>query len=123
MVEYTGECPKCGHDKYNVMNASMPMINRCVKCGFDWNPDRLHVVLGTTDNGKTSAGFFFYHAGNLAVHKDRPWQVCTKMGCLLAYKATAEEAEAAVIALQKDANLGLLPTNLSKWRRHDEFLK
>jgi Zn ribbon nucleic-acid-binding protein len=57
MVKYTGECPKCGHDKYHMMNASMPIIKRCVKCGFDWNPDQLHVPLKDNSDGESSAEY------------------------------------------------------------------
>lgn len=78
-----------------------------------------------TSNGGKTDHFFYYNAAkhNMAVHKDRPWQICTKMGVLIGYKATAEECEKAVIALQTDKNAGTLPCDLSKWEKHDEFLK
>lgn len=71
-----------------------------------------------------SKDFFAYEAKELAIHKDRPFQVCTReIGCLLTCKATEEEAKQVVDALQADKDKGILPCNLSQWDKHDQFLK
>ena len=59
--------------------------------------------------------FFYYHAGHLAIDKERPWQLCTMIGCVLGKFKTSEEAEVAIQALQKDKDAGILPCNLSQW--------
>jgi hypothetical protein len=67
--------------------------------------------------------FMAYHANHLAIHKDKPWQLVTRSMCILiGYKATREEAQQALDALQKDKDAGILPNNLSKWDKHDQFL-
>lgn len=68
--------------------------------------------------------FFAYHAGNLAVHPEKPFQVCNRsIPCLLAYKATEDEAKQTVDALQADMDKGILPVNLKEWDKHDQYLK
>jgi hypothetical protein len=39
LAQYEGNCPKCGHHLHNKINASMPTVNRCERCGHNWNPD------------------------------------------------------------------------------------
>ncbi len=66
-----------------------------------------------------TAGFFFYHAGALAIDKARPWQLCSSIGAMCGRFATEEEAKVAIEALQADRDAGVLPCNLSHWdKRH-----
>lgn len=42
MVEYTNKstpCPKCAGVVFTILNASMPTVNKCVKCSETWNPN------------------------------------------------------------------------------------
>lgn len=64
--------------------------------------------------------FMAYHAGRLAIHPDRPWQiVALPLCCLLSCKATSEEAVQVVDALQADKDKGILPTNVSQWDKKE----
>lgn len=60
-------------------------------------------------------GFFCCDAKYLAVHKDRPWQVCSDIGALCGYLPTEDHARAAVDALAADKEAGNLPCDLSTW--------
>lgn len=63
--------------------------------------------------------FFYYHAGNLAVDPERPWQLCSHIGALCGKFATEEQAAIARDALNADKAAGVLPCNLSLWdKRH-----
>jgi len=64
-----------------------------------------------------SGGFFYYHAGHLAIDASRPWQVCSLLGCVLAKLDSEAKAIAAVDALTEDKQKGILPCNLSTWDR------
>jgi hypothetical protein len=69
-----------------------------------------------------TTNFFAYYS---TIPKDptRPFQVCTKIGCLLASHATQERANQTVQALQADLDNGTLPINLREWDKHDQYLK
>lgn len=43
-TEYKGKCPKCSHNRHIILNASMPTVNQCTKCGHMWNPNNESVA-------------------------------------------------------------------------------
>ena len=45
MARYNHKCLECGCDEAVLMNASHPIIYKCVKCEYSWNPDNLPKVL------------------------------------------------------------------------------
>ena len=62
--------------------------------------------------------FTLYHAGALAIDKDRPWQLITDIGALCGKFATHEQGMRAKLALEEDQAAGKLPCNLSTWDKH-----
>lgn len=68
--------------------------------------------------GRKGKKFFYYHAGHLAIDKERPWQLCSDFGCLCGQFYTTAQAEAALTALEADKAAGVLPCNLSTWDKH-----
>lgn len=67
--------------------------------------------------------FFSYDAGRLAIDPARPFQVCTKpLPAVVAQKATQEEADATLVALQAAKDNGTLPCNLKQWEHYDRYI-
>lgn len=68
---------------------------------------------------RKKSGFFYYHAGALAIDPCRPWQLLSAIGCVCGKFATEEQARTALDALAADKEAGTLPVNLSTWdKRH-----
>lgn len=81
-AEFNGICPKCKHNKFRILNPSMPIIQECTKCKYKWNPDNeknsaLESEFAPKD--ESSINFNLQNEKELNILKDKALESCEEV--------------------------------------------